>query len=552
MMRYEYEPSAEQRAIIEEPRLDIPLKVVAGAGSGKTFVLAHRFVWLVLNNEQIEPERILTLTFTNNAAAEMKLRIKRLLRLNEVAFTGELWVHTFHSFAVRLLRECSYQVGLSPEPQLLTELQQRLEFEQLVADVFVGDFAPNHALHPDRLAEMGFAWPDALRGLLVQLVTYARSNGLNPDEFREQALALSARFWAALPTAQEVARLENAKALAPDLQRRLAGIFPSEDLAQAPVGESSATLNLRKLYYVDLKKATVHPDLDERLAREQEIERTILAAAEAACSLYQQRLAERDGIDFADQINKAVDLLDNYLDIRDRYRQRFQYLLVDEFQDTSRAQMAMVQALARPARFEVERAGQRREVDSYQRLMVVGDQKQSIYGWRDAQPENLDNLLPFGEGDLVSGTPLFRPLTVTYRMDRQLTVCANAAAQHARPQDPALTSPKEAAGTIISVAPFTAGADEAIRHARRREAAYIAEKVRQLVADEGQFKWGDICVLMRKREAFRYLKNAFEERKIPYQALGGVGFFEHPLASICSPLCAWSMIPLTIYRWCGC
>ncbi len=126
----------------------------------------------------------------------------------------------------------------------------------------------------------------------------------------------------------------------------------------------------------------------------------------------------------------AEKLLAGNPDIRDHYRQKFQYILVDEFQDTSPAQMKMVQALAWPARFQVDRNGQTWEADSYCRLMVVGDQKQSIYGWRDARPENLDELLPFTEDDKVGETALFRPLTITYRMDRQLTVCANCAAEN--------------------------------------------------------------------------------------------------------------------------
>ncbi|MCK4323871.1 MAG: UvrD-helicase domain-containing protein, partial [Armatimonadetes bacterium] len=144
-MQYEYEPSQQQRAIIEEPRLDIPLKVVAGAGSGKTFVLAHRFVWLVVSGKVPEADRILALTFTNNAAAEMKMRIKRLLRLNGHAVSGQLWVHTFHSFAARLLRECSYQVGISPEFQLLTEIRQQVELDRVIDGIFAGDFAQNRA-----------------------------------------------------------------------------------------------------------------------------------------------------------------------------------------------------------------------------------------------------------------------------------------------------------------------------------------------------------------------------------------------------------------------
>jgi len=528
-MQYEYEPSQQQRAIIEEPRLDIPLKVVAGAGSGKTFVLAHRFVWLVVRGNVTEADRIMALTFTKNAATEMKMRIKRLLRLNDYPPAGELWVHTFHSFAARLLRECSYEAGLPPEPQLLTEIRQHVELNRLIAGIFAGDFAQLEALNPEKLGQLGFANPDRLPDLLTTLISRAKRYGLSPDQFRKQAQKLSERFWAAMPTAREAGSLDSAEMLAPVLQQRLGRVFGQDAVADAPVDVAGATLELRRLYYADLK-SSLRGELDQRLERERHIGRAIVDAAEAAYQLYQQRLAESGSIDFDDQIIIAKRLLTENPDIRRRYQERFQYILVDEFQDTSPAQMRMVEALARPARLQVTRGSQTGEADSYCRLMVVGDQKQSIYGWRDARPENLDKLLPFTEADKVGETTLFRPLTVTYRMDRQLTECANEAATATGTDDPQLSSSKQQPGAIIKVTPFVAEQDETIRHVRRRQAAYIAEKIQQLVQEQQRFSYGGICVLMRRRAGFRHLKAAFEERKIPYQARGGVGFFDHPLA----------------------
>ncbi len=364
-MQYEYEPSPQQRAIIEEPRLDIPLKVVAGAGSGKTFVLAHRFVWLVTSGKVPEADRILALTFTNNAAAEMKMRIKRLLRLNDHPITGELWVHTFHGFAARLLRECSYQVGIAPEFQLLTEIGQQVELNRVIDGIIAGDFAQNRALDPDRLAELSFSSPDAFRVLLVRLIKYAKRCGLSPAQFRQQTQELSERFWAAMPTACEAGNLSGAEALILEVQQRLGRAFGEDVVAGAPVDDAKATRELRRFYYSDLRHEVLRDDIDQRRMREQEIERAIIDAAEAAYQLYQQRLAEADSIDFDDQIMMAEKLLAGNADIRRRYQERFQYILVDEFQDTSPAQMKMVQVLAKPARLRVNRGSQTREVDSY-------------------------------------------------------------------------------------------------------------------------------------------------------------------------------------------
>lgn len=530
-MYYEREPSNQQRAIIEEPRLDIPLKVVAGAGTGKTFVLAHRFVWLVANGKVGGPERILTLTFTDNAAGEMRLRIKRLLRLNGQDASGDLWIHTFHSFAARLIGECSYEAGLPPEPQLLTEIEQTVELENLLDGILAGDFRQIQILAPQRLAELGFDNPQQLRNLLRSLIERAKRYGLTPEQFREQARTASERFWEAMLSPEEAWALGDDRLIPGVVQSRLQAALDDPVIAEAPVDNARSTADLRKLYFQDLRKKTPRTDTADRFTRERDIEQALIEAVRAAYGLYQQRLADADLIDFDDQIMTAVRLLtEPELGLADRYRQKFDYILVDEFQDTSPAQMQMVEALARPTWLTVSRKGQTRHMDSYSRLMVVGDQKQSIYAWRNARPENLDRLLPFDQDDTVGGSLVFRPLTHTYRLDRELTVCANRAGQRARPNDPALQSVSAEAGLVVKVAPFAAGEGETARHARRRQAAYIAEKIQQIVQQEGNFNYDDICVLMRRRWEFRHLKRVFEDRQIPYQTLGGVGFFDHPLA----------------------
>jgi len=528
---YERPPSDQQRTIVEEPRLDIPLKVVAGAGTGKTFVLAHRFVWLVTTGKVGGPERILTLTFTDNAAAEMRLRIKRLLQRNGQQVTGDLWIHTFHSFAARLIGECSYQVGLSPDPQLLTEIRQTVELESLLDGVLAGDLAQIDILRPQRLAQLGFDNPQDLRDLLRLLIQRTKRYGLTPEQFRQQALEATEGFWEAMPSAPEAWELGNDRQIPATLQSRLLAALKDPAINQAPVEEARPTADLRKLYYQDLTKKTPRSEAPAHFEREQQIEQALIEVAYAAYGLYQQRLASADMIDFDDQIMMAVQLLtDPALALAPRYRQQFDYILVDEFQDTSPAQMVMVEALAHPAELTVSRNGQSRHISSYSRLMVVGDQKQSIYAWRNARPENLDRLLPFGAGDTVAGSPICRPLTGTYRLDQHLTVCANRAGQRARAKDPPLESVSAEPGVVVRVAPFVPGEGETGRHARRRQAAYIAEKIQQFVQEQGNFDYGDICVLMRRRWEFRHLKKAFEDRQIPYQAQGGVGFFDHPLA----------------------
>ncbi len=530
-MRYEHEPSSQQQAIIEEPRLDIPLKVVAGAGTGKTFVLAHRFVWLVVSGQVSDPARILTLTFTDNAAAEMRMRIKRLLRLNGCVASGDLWIHTFHSFAARLISECSYEAGLPPQPELLTEIRQTVELENLLDGILAGDFSHIRILEPQRLAQLGFDRSGQLRDLLRSLIQRAKRYGLTPQQFRQEAQEAAQDFWEAMLPPDDAWTLGDDRAIPRQVQSRLEAAIEDSAIKDAPMEEADATRDLRKLYYEDLRRPTPRSGAADMFAQQRHIEESLIDAAVAAYQLYQQRLTEADMIDFADQIMTAVRLLrDPRLNLADRYRQQFDYILVDEFQDTSPAQMFMLQALAHPTRVTVSRNGQTRSVSTYRRLMVVGDQKQAIYAWRNARPENMDRLLPFDEHDTIEGSQVFRPLTGTFRLDRKLTDCANRAAARVRPQDPPLDSVSSESGQVVRVVPFVAEEDETARHARRRQAAYIAERIQQLVLKQEQFQYKDIGVLMRRRSEFRHLKKAFEDRQIPYQAQGGVGFFDHPLA----------------------
>src|SRR4051794_33184068 len=123
----------QRRAAMAEPTLT--LKIIAGAGTGKTETLAARFVELV--NAGVAPAEILLLTFTDDAAAEMRSRVIGRLRsarpdlpLPEV---GELWCHTFHGFAMRLLRQSGWAIGLPPSPRLLDTAEQQELAQTLIA-----------------------------------------------------------------------------------------------------------------------------------------------------------------------------------------------------------------------------------------------------------------------------------------------------------------------------------------------------------------------------------------------------------------------------------
>ncbi|HEY3398130.1 MAG TPA: ATP-dependent DNA helicase [Armatimonadota bacterium] len=526
-MKYEREPSPEQKWIIEEERLDVPLKIVAGAGTGKTFVLAHRFAWLVVDRG-LSPDRLLALTFTDNAATEMRTRIRHLLRLNGVADPGPLWVHTFHSFAARVLRENAYLAGRDPEPALLTEVQEALYLEGLLAATGAGEFDHLTALDPVTLAALGVDRAEQLGKLILRLVREAKGSGQTPEGFAAQALAASDRFWNSLPAPDEV------QPLSKDEAAQLLWTWATGDPDPPPAPKDNKPVRDRlndvlKLYFENLKAKQPPARTDTALlfAEAQAAETGVINAATAIHELYRQRLVEEGAIDFDGQIMQAVGLLrDPHLGLAQRYRDAFDYLLLDEFQDTSPTQLEMIRLVARPG-----------QAAPHSHLLVVGDQKQSIYGWRNARPGNLDELLPFQPGEKVDGLEVCRPLRESYRLTEAVAQIANRAGRVARPADPELIARHEGPGRVLYPPMFSE--EGGVRRARRAESAWIADQIARLRESGEVEDLSEVAVLLRSRSRFRSLKVAFEQRGVPYQADGGVGFFEHPLAR---DLIAWLQV----------
>ncbi len=530
-MIYEHEPTAEQRRIIEQDHIEVPMKVVAGAGTGKTFVLAHRFVWLV-TEKGMSPSRILTLTFGNAAAAEMRTRIKALLRRNGCRVSGELWIQTFHSFATRIIGDYSYQAGWVPDPDILNDTRRHLELESILDELLAGDFAQQAALQPEALSGLGLRDAEQLRQAVRQLIGRAKSYGWTPEQFREHALERCEAFYEALLTPQEAWGLEDPQQIPFQLQERLARNLGDARIGAIDVADKARNRDVRKLYYKELRRLTPRENIGGLIERQHRQERALIEVAARVYELYQQRLSEAGALDYDDQILRAIELLEEgERRIGRELAEYFEYILVDEFQDTSPAQMRLLQAVARePQRVADRPVGKQ----YYPRMMIVGDKKQSIYGWRHADPENMDRLLPFGPDDRIDGVPVWWSLTENWRSDQRIIEVANKAGQEAGPEDPLLVGQSRQPGEAVAWEPFVPVEGERIRHARRREADFIAGQIVQLV-NSAEFKrrglrLGDIAVLMRTRSSFRFLKPALERRGIPYQDQAGVGFFDHPIA----------------------
>ena len=395
--------------------------IAAGPGTGKTSTMVERFCWLHRELE-VPVDRILAVTFTDRAAAELQSRIAR--ELGHAADLESAWIGTFHSVCARLLREHAYLVGVPRELRVLDDTAQRLLLDDLRDRLRSGEAG---SVELDSLQALT---PDDVGDLLRHGLNFAlrlKGRGIKPGEFLRRATELHQQAWAN-------------------------GAEP------AAVAECEAVRILHMVY-----------------------------------ATYEQELRSEGASDFDDLILAVIDALERSAEFREVCHERFRHLLIDEFQDTNRIQMELIRRLAQPGLANV---------------VVVGDAKQSIYGWRDAE---IANIRGFPGAEL--------PLTENHRSPQE--VCDLATYFIRRDEDFAAEPDLRAEHGYRGAAAVSVGmaSDPA------REAALVAGEIVRL-HDAGR-PYSDVAILSH---TLRYLPNAFEEelraRGIPYVTSGGSGFFD--------------------------
>ena len=210
--------------------------------------------------------------------------------------------------------------------------------------------------------------------------------------------------------------------------------------------------------------------------------------------LYQKRLRQNNALDFDDLLLKTLELFQKHPDVLERYQSRFQYILVDEYQDTNMAQYHIVKLLA----------------DAHRNLCVVGDDDQSIYGWRGA---DIRNILEF-EKDFP-GAEIVR-LEQNYRSTEQILNAANLiiANNHGRKQKKLWTAQKGGAPIELRE-----------NNDERDEAMYIANRIASDVRYQGR-SYNDFAILYRTHAQSRVLEMYLKSFDIPYKVYGGLSFFQ--------------------------
>jgi ATP-dependent helicase/nuclease subunit A len=479
--------------------------VAAGAGTGKTAVLVERFARAVVD-DGLDVQSLLVITYTERAAGELRARIReRLLERGRPDLALELdgaWVSTIHGFCRRLLGAHPLEAGVDPAFRVLDE-PQALVIQAEAFSVALERFCATD--EPDRWQLLATYGAAGLRQMLAGVYATLRSAGRD--------LVLEPGVRAALGERVEELR-EAARCLVDDtratkLQRGAAegtldlltaSILPERLLALTelrPRGPRSAT-------FVEAREAVVAAALEELAARDRELLQELLTEFADAYAVAKAREA---ALDFEDLQLRARDLLRSDEGVRERTRQRFRSIMVDEFQDTNRLQTELLDLLSEGAGGD---------------LFVVGDEFQSIYGFRHA------DVAVFRERRAEAETVL--PLTLNHRSRPEVLAAVNELFgaefgdefQRLEPAagaaEPALSSAFELLVTD------KAAAGEAGVHWRRSEARHVARRVRELV-DAGVASPGEIVLLFAAGTDAEWFEEELRALDLPTYRAAGRSYF---------------------------
>lgn len=365
---------------------DGPLLVLAGAGSGKTRALTHRIAYLI-EEKGVRPWNILAITFTNKAAGEMRERVDALVTQG----AESIWVSTFHSMCVRILRRDAEYLGFDRNFTIYDSDDQKTLMRQIMKKL---ELDPK--MYRDRT--------------ILNAISSCKNELVTPEEFSVQ----------------------------------VSGDYRKMRIAEA---------------YTE----------------------------------YQEQLRRSNAFDFDDLIMKTVELLQSYAQVRERYQERFCYIMVDEYQDTNTAQFRLISLLA----------------GMHKNLCVVGDDDQSIYKFRGA---NIGNILNFEQ---IYPEAKVIKLEQNYRSTQNILDVANEVIRNNEGRKEKKLWTANEAGEPVCYVQYDTAQDEAgaiIRDINQTHGKGLAYK--------------DCAVLYRTNAQSRLLEEKCVQYNIPYRLIGGVNFYQ--------------------------
>ena len=363
-----------------------PLLILAGAGSGKTKVVTSKIAYLI-EELNVPSWKILAITFTNKAAKEMKDRVQKLIDRD----ISSMWIGTFHSICVRILRKNIERIGYNGNFTIYDRDDQITVVKEAIAELSI-----DRDIYKPRA--------------IINDISNIKSEGISPIEYIE-------------------ANKDN---------------FFKE--------------NLGKIY-----------------------------------DLYEKKLRKNNALDFDDLLIKTVDILKSEEDVRDFYRDKFEYIFVDEYQDTNKIQYELIKLIA----------------GTKPNLTVVGDNDQSIYKWRGA---DINNILNFHKD--FPGAKIVK-LEQNYRSSQKILDVANQVIEHntSRIEKNLWTSRDEGKDVVYREFP----------HSNEEEYG-VVNKIIALNYKGEEFK--DMAILYRTNAQSRGFEEALVRERIPYKIVGGLKFYD--------------------------
>jgi ATP-dependent exoDNAse (exonuclease V) beta subunit len=507
----------------------------ANAGSGKTAVVVERFVEAVLA-DGVDPRRILAITFTDRAAGELRQRVRaRFLELGEreaARAAQGAYVATIHGFCARLLRAHALAAGLDPEFRVLSEPESR----RLRGDAFDAALAAfldaAAGAGPDALELAAAYRPDRLFSLVDSTHARLRSLGQTrptlpdvaerplPPELRTRL----ERAHAAAHAEVEAAGGAMASRAHLALTRCRAALDAAGDGVPSPAELEAARFaagNARALAgdgcrdYLDALEAYAAAARDRLAARAVRLLGVLLDEYGAR---YEEGKRRRSGLDFEDLELMARDLLRSDPAVRASYAERFELIMVDEFQDTNARQLELLELLERD------------------NLLTVGDEFQAIYGFRHA-----DVAIFRARRERLEAEGRAAWLSVNFRSRAAILDAVNAAftpifGERFVALAPGREDARELAAeprVELLVTDQSAWSEEDVEPAggappcapwRRAEARLLAQRVRRLV-DAGEARPGEVAVLVRALADLAAYERALEEQGLATYVAGGRGYW---------------------------
>jgi len=373
-----------QRAAVEA--VNNPVLIFAGAGSGKTRVLAYKIAYL-MDQGIIVPDDVLAVTFTNKAAAVMRERVTRLIKEKHVSLN----IGTFHSICARILRNDIKHLGFTSDFAIYDATDQVTLLKVVMADMGV----PKNSIMPKTV-------------------------------------------------------------------RNRISYFKNKLIAHDGAMKTARTVQDRSI--VDIYR------------------------------VYQKALKENNALDFDDLLNYPLEIFKDHPRILGKYRKKWKYILVDEYQDTNRAQFLLVKILA----------------EKHKQICVVGDDDQSIYGWRGA---DIRNILDFGKA--FPNCEVFT-LENNYRSTQQILTAATSVVENNKDRADKNLSAINGEGENLGLIETHDETEEAD--------AVISALEKEIKINKRTFN--DFAVLYRTNVQSRALEDSFLRNGIPYKIVGGTRFYE--------------------------